>query len=159
MYSHLGVCTELLYLFGGWDGSADLSDLWQFSVGSSQWLCLSADTSQEVCQPLPPPPTWCSPSHLACPPTGWSKRQVLPQDVFRPRLPRPLPPGPLSQPCLPHTAAGQLRATPPSCALLNSEIESYHAAGRVSGLVHTSCGAGRLLPLQHPGPGLAAHLL
>lgn len=44
----LFVCAETLYMFGGWDGTADLCDLWQFSVKSLQWACLSANTSQEV---------------------------------------------------------------------------------------------------------------
>ena len=38
----------VLYMFGGWDGSNDLSDLWQFTVQTLQWECLSTDTSQEV---------------------------------------------------------------------------------------------------------------
>lgn len=42
------VCAEILYMFGGWDGTADLCDLWQFSVSSLQWLCLSGDTALEV---------------------------------------------------------------------------------------------------------------
>jgi hypothetical protein len=37
----------LLYMFGGWDGSSDLSDLWQFTVQTLRWDCLSTDTSQE----------------------------------------------------------------------------------------------------------------
>jgi len=36
---------ELLYLYGGWDGSRDLGDLWQFDVRKSQWTCLCQDTS------------------------------------------------------------------------------------------------------------------
>lgn len=35
-------------MFGGWDGTTDLCDLWQFTVSSLQWVCLSADTSIEV---------------------------------------------------------------------------------------------------------------
>ncbi|CAI8048563.1 Muskelin [Geodia barretti] len=37
----------LLYMFGGWDGINDLSDLWQFTVETLRWDCLSTDTSQE----------------------------------------------------------------------------------------------------------------
>ena len=39
---------ETLYMFGGWDGTCDLCDLWQFSLTSMQWKCISADTSKEV---------------------------------------------------------------------------------------------------------------
>lgn len=35
-----------LYLYGGWDGSKELGDLWQFTIKSQQWTSL--DTSQEV---------------------------------------------------------------------------------------------------------------
>ena len=42
-------CVGTLYMFGGWDGTNDLCDLWQFSVELLQWKCLSADTSLEVC--------------------------------------------------------------------------------------------------------------
>jgi hypothetical protein len=38
---------EVLYLFGGWDGTNDLNDLWQFSVKTMQWRCLSVDVSRE----------------------------------------------------------------------------------------------------------------
>jgi hypothetical protein len=36
-----------IYMFGGWDGTNDLCDLWQFSVELLQWKCLCADTSLE----------------------------------------------------------------------------------------------------------------
>ena len=39
---------ELLYLYGGWDGSHDLGDLWQFNVRRSHWTCLCQDTSLVV---------------------------------------------------------------------------------------------------------------
>lgn len=55
------VITGILYMFGGWDGSSDLSDLWQFTVQTSLWECLSTDASQEV--------KWCNCSlllYLSC---------------------------------------------------------------------------------------------
>ena len=39
---------EVLYLFGGWDGSRSLADLWQYDINSAQWKQISADTSAEV---------------------------------------------------------------------------------------------------------------
>lgn len=37
-----------LFLFGGWDGAKELGDLWQFTMSTQRWTCLSLDTSQEV---------------------------------------------------------------------------------------------------------------
>ncbi|XP_066283972.1 muskelin-like [Branchiostoma lanceolatum] len=39
--------TETIYLFGGWDGSQDLSNLWEYSVPASRWTCLSKDTEKD----------------------------------------------------------------------------------------------------------------
>ncbi|KAI9001723.1 Muskelin N-terminus-domain-containing protein [Gaertneriomyces semiglobifer] len=33
-----------IYLFGGWDGSRDLSDFWSFDQQTRAWTCLSLDT-------------------------------------------------------------------------------------------------------------------
>ena len=38
----------VLYLYGGWDGSRELGDLWMFMVASSKWTCLSPDTAAQV---------------------------------------------------------------------------------------------------------------
>ncbi|CAD1479858.1 unnamed protein product, partial [Heterotrigona itama] len=35
---------ELLYLFGGWDGNQDLSDLWVYNVTSNKWTIICKDT-------------------------------------------------------------------------------------------------------------------
>ena len=43
---------QLLLLFGGWDGSQDLADLWLYDVKTSEWECLSANTSENG-GPLP----------------------------------------------------------------------------------------------------------
>ena len=40
--------SENLYLFGGWDGTKDLSDFWLFNVPSKEWTCLGTDTHKEV---------------------------------------------------------------------------------------------------------------
>jgi muskelin len=40
--------TETIYLFGGWDGTQDLSDLWQYHIPSCTWVRLSANTEAEV---------------------------------------------------------------------------------------------------------------
>ena len=39
--------SETIYLFGGWDGTKDLSDLWSYDIESGQWCCISRDTSLE----------------------------------------------------------------------------------------------------------------
>lgn len=39
--------TNKLYLYGGWDGISDLSDLWEYDVEANSWTRLSADTSEE----------------------------------------------------------------------------------------------------------------
>lgn len=36
-----------LFLYGGWNGSRELGDLWQFTIASNTWTCLSLDTLQE----------------------------------------------------------------------------------------------------------------
>ncbi|RXG52076.1 Muskelin [Armadillidium vulgare] len=38
---------QIIYLFGGWDGTQDLSDLWSFNISTEEWTCISRDTSQE----------------------------------------------------------------------------------------------------------------
>ena len=36
-----------IYMFGGWDGSRDLSDFWVYNIASNKWTMLCADTSAE----------------------------------------------------------------------------------------------------------------
>ena len=36
---------QKIYLFGGWDGTLDLSDFWVYDIHLNQWTCLSTDTS------------------------------------------------------------------------------------------------------------------
>ncbi len=38
----------VLYLYGGWDGSKELGDFWQFTMSSSKWTRLSPDTALQV---------------------------------------------------------------------------------------------------------------
>ncbi|KAG8227240.1 hypothetical protein J437_LFUL003971 [Ladona fulva] len=38
---------QSLYLFGGWDGNQDLSDLWSYHIPSRQWTLLSVDTESQ----------------------------------------------------------------------------------------------------------------
>ncbi|KAJ3385740.1 Muskelin 1, intracellular mediator containing kelch motif [Lobulomyces angularis] len=33
-----------IYIFGGWDGQKDLSDLWEFDLEKELWKCISVDT-------------------------------------------------------------------------------------------------------------------
>ena len=37
-----------LFLYGGWDGSKELGDLWLFDVTTKHWTCASVDSSQQV---------------------------------------------------------------------------------------------------------------
>ncbi|SNX84669.1 related to Muskelin [Melanopsichium pennsylvanicum] len=37
----------IAYLFGGWDGQRDLSDLWAYHVGENRWRLISADTQAQ----------------------------------------------------------------------------------------------------------------
>ena len=39
--------TQTIYLFGGWDGNTDLSDLWAYHVPSQEWNCISRNTQEE----------------------------------------------------------------------------------------------------------------
>ena len=36
-----------IYLFGGWDGSRDLADFWQFNIAAGKWSLVSGDTAAE----------------------------------------------------------------------------------------------------------------
>lgn len=36
-----------MYLFGGWDGTQELADLWAYSIPSGRWTCLSMNTKEE----------------------------------------------------------------------------------------------------------------
>ncbi|KAK7873640.1 hypothetical protein R5R35_009328 [Gryllus longicercus] len=38
---------ETIYLFGGWDGNQDLSDLWAYHVPTKKWTLVSKDTEAE----------------------------------------------------------------------------------------------------------------
>jgi hypothetical protein len=42
--------TEMIYLFGGWDGNQDLSDLWAYHVPTRKWTLITKDTEAEVSQ-------------------------------------------------------------------------------------------------------------
>jgi len=67
---------EVLYLFGGWDGSRSLADLWRFDITTAQWMQISADTSQEV--------IICA-CFLTCsllPSLGWTQSLFMSQNVF-----------------------------------------------------------------------------
>jgi hypothetical protein len=39
---------DTIFLFGGWDGTQDLSDLWQYHVPTNQWTKLSSNTESQV---------------------------------------------------------------------------------------------------------------
>ncbi|XP_054707459.1 muskelin-like isoform X2 [Uloborus diversus] len=41
----IDVHTENIYLFGGWDGTTDLADLWCYHIPTGTWTCLSRDTT------------------------------------------------------------------------------------------------------------------
>lgn len=39
---------EVLYLFGGWDGNQDLSDLWSYDIEAGKWTLICKDTEAVV---------------------------------------------------------------------------------------------------------------
>ncbi|KAI8900611.1 Muskelin N-terminus-domain-containing protein [Globomyces pollinis-pini] len=39
--------TEIIYLFGGWDGTRDLSDFWAYHCKEREWRCISLDTRKQ----------------------------------------------------------------------------------------------------------------
>ena len=41
----IDVISDTIYVFGGWDGSRDLSDFWQFNIQTGKWSLLSEDTA------------------------------------------------------------------------------------------------------------------
>lgn len=41
--------SETIFLFGGWDGHQDLSDLWSYHVPTNKWKLISYDVESEVC--------------------------------------------------------------------------------------------------------------
>jgi len=43
----MDVQTEIIYLFGGWDGSQDLADFWSFHVPTKRWTLISSNTAEE----------------------------------------------------------------------------------------------------------------
>ena len=38
---------SFIYMFGGWDGSKDLSDFWVFNQSAAEWRCISLDTRKQ----------------------------------------------------------------------------------------------------------------
>jgi len=36
-----------IYMFGGWDGSKNLADFWEFDENLEEWTCISSDTSKD----------------------------------------------------------------------------------------------------------------
>ena len=39
---------EMLYLFGGWDGTQDLADLWAYNITTEKWTLICKDTESIV---------------------------------------------------------------------------------------------------------------
>jgi len=42
----IDILTETIYMFGGWDGTHDLSDLWSYHLPSQTWTCIARDTEK-----------------------------------------------------------------------------------------------------------------
>ncbi|KAI8849074.1 Muskelin N-terminus-domain-containing protein [Chytridium lagenaria] len=49
----IDVDAGMIYLFGGWDGSKDLSDFWSFNISTRRWTCISPDTRRNGGGPGP----------------------------------------------------------------------------------------------------------
>ncbi|CAH1783153.1 unnamed protein product, partial [Owenia fusiformis] len=39
--------SDIIYLYGGWDGNKDLADLWEYSISTQTWTCLCKNTQEE----------------------------------------------------------------------------------------------------------------
>ena len=105
--------TGLLYMFGGWDGINDLSDLWQFTVETLRWDCLSTDTSQEVKQCM-------SVASLTVPHLGRPQWTLMSQDVPGLWLPAALPVGPVPQSFLALTTQSHQHPSQPNSNSFNT---------------------------------------
>ncbi|KAI8803988.1 Muskelin N-terminus-domain-containing protein [Cladochytrium replicatum] len=46
-HMEIDVETGRIYMFGGWDGSKNLSDFWMFDQDTRKWTCLSPDTQRD----------------------------------------------------------------------------------------------------------------
>ena len=42
----MDVTNQLIYIFGGWDGSKELSDFWSYHIADNKWECISSDTKR-----------------------------------------------------------------------------------------------------------------
>lgn len=40
--------TGFVFLFGGWDGRKDLSDLWSFNIATGTWCCIATNVEEQV---------------------------------------------------------------------------------------------------------------
>lgn len=38
----------IVFLFGGWDGHKDLSDLWSFNIVTATWRCIAPNVEEHV---------------------------------------------------------------------------------------------------------------
>ena len=70
----MSLLIEVLYLFGGWDGSKSLADFWCYNIDSAQWEQLSSDTSVEVIN--------CPIANVPYIPLGWTKSLFMSQNVL-----------------------------------------------------------------------------
>ena len=83
----LDSAAQMIYLFGGWDGTKDLSDFWSYNISESKWKLISPNTAADVSKPKQPF------FNIMCPsfktqvdifsPTGRSYPEVLSQDGHR----------------------------------------------------------------------------
>ena len=42
------IISEIIYLFGGWDGNEDLADMWAYHIPRRQWTCIAKNSEEEV---------------------------------------------------------------------------------------------------------------
>lgn len=42
----IDVANEIIYIFGGWDGSKELADFWSYHIADNKWECISSDTKR-----------------------------------------------------------------------------------------------------------------
>eukprot|EP00095_Tigriopus_kingsejongensis_P008585 maker-scaffold446_size168061-snap-gene-0.25 protein:Tk08585 transcript:maker-scaffold446_size168061-snap-gene-0.25-mRNA-1 annotation:"muskelin isoform x1" len=43
----IDVSTQVIYMFGGWNGNKDMSDFWSYQIPQNKWTLISENTTQE----------------------------------------------------------------------------------------------------------------
>ena len=49
---HIFHCQGKIYVFGGWDGTRDIDDLWVYNIYDNKWNLLSINADRDVGSPI-----------------------------------------------------------------------------------------------------------